>query len=349
MSIVLTGSTGTVGSYLAYRLLRQGRPLVLVGRGADFQARAKARIESWGPLLTWRQVRFLDWAEVQSSFEKQDFSPSHLVHSAADTNLSLKTAKNQVQTNLDLLDRALHLCRLWEIPRIDFLSSAYACGSHRGPIPESRLPRPEFFRNPYEESKWECEERIFGLDSEFPRTRVIHRPSLILPPILHIKGNAPRAFGRLFEKLRFLSHRTRSGDLSVSIPLGGRIGFVSLIAFIDDFLSVMDQDMGLATHVFHYTSSESPSISTWTDWIRESIPDLRVQIRPTCPAGKRILGELEPYLRNDFVFEQSKLSRLTGKNVSSSSPLTEKYFRALIHGLLSSTGSVQNRAVEVEG
>jgi nucleoside-diphosphate-sugar epimerase len=335
MSLVITGATGTVGSYLSFRLMQSREPLLLLGRGPDFARRAKRRIEAWGEIPAGIQVRFQEWEGNPDSLELLVDNPTHLIHAAADTNLS---HKEPVQTNLDLLESALDLCREWRIPRIDFLSTAYVCGTAVGPVPEVRHEFPVGFRNPYEESKWRCEERLCARTSRFPDVRVIHRPSLILPPIHQAKGNTPRAFVRLFEKLKFLSSRNPSNELSISIPPNTKIGFVSLIGFAEDFLEVLRMDLGRGTQIYHYSSRESPAITDWIDWVRETVPELRVRTRETCPMGSRVLGDLEPYLRGHFVFDQSNLERTLGMKPESQFPISEDFFRDLIHRLLETYG-----------
>lgn len=346
MNLALTGATGAVGSYLAHRLMLQGRSLALVGRGPNFEDRARERIRAWGAVGSWDRAHFWDWDQTPD-FEFDGVSC--FIHSAADTDLSLRNSRTRVETNLGLLDLALALCERWRIPRIDFISTAYVCGNRIGSIPEERHRSTDGFRNPYEESKWLCEERLFAGKCDFPRLRIIHRPSLILPPVSHAKGNTPRAFARLFEKLRFLSHRTHGKDLSVSIPNNGRIGFVALTAFAEDFLTLLDQEIPDGSEIFQYSSDNAPSILEWISWLRESIPQLEVNLRETCPLGKRILGELEPYLQGDFVFDQSSLEAHLGGKSSSRQPIAADFLRGLIDQLIEPTDLSQFRCVEIEG
>jgi nucleoside-diphosphate-sugar epimerase len=344
MTVAITGGTGLVGSYLAYRLTREGRNLVLIGRGPDFEYRAKKRITVWGPVEDWDLVRFRGWNPT-SAID----GVSRLIHAAADTNLSPKSARGQVEANLELLDRALVLCDRWKIPRLDFISTAYVCGNRVGNIPEERHLSPGGFRNPYEKSKWLCEEKVFDLECRFPQTRFIHRPSLILPPLSQATGNTPRAFARLFEKLRFLSHRNRGGNLSVSIPSTARIGFVPLTAFAEDFLNILDRGPLGGPSIFHYTSRETPAIQTWTAWLSDWIPNLKIDLRETCPLGKRILGELEPYIEGDFSFSHSNLEKALGGRALSPLAIAEDYFRGLLDCLVETNTSRSSRRQEAHG
>lgn len=346
MNMALTGATGAVGSYLAHRLMLQGRSLALIGRGPIFEDRARDRIGAWGAATSLDRAHFLEWDRTPE-FEFE--GASCLIHAAADTNLSCRNGEARVKTNLDLLNRALALCERWRIPRIDFISSAYVCGNKTGLIPEERHRSTDGFRNPYEESKWLCEERLFAWNGDHPRLRVVHRPSLILPPASHAKRNTPRAFARLFEKLRLLSHRTQAKNFSVSIPNHGRIGFVALTAFAEDFLNLLDRKIPDGSQVFQYSSDNAPSILEWISWLRESIPQLEVNIRGTCPLGKRILGELEPYLQGEFVFEHLKLEAHLGGRSTSRQPISADFLRGLIDQLIEASDLSQFQRLEVEG
>lgn len=345
MNVALTGATGAVGSYLAHQLILQGRSLALIGRGPNFQNRAKERIGVWGEVDSWDRVRFLEWGETGNL---QCDGVSCLIHSAADTDLSFRNAEARVETNLGLLDRALALCDRWKIPRFDLISTAYVCGNKVAPIPEERHRHTEGFRNPYEESKWLCEERLFEWSGRCPRVRVIHRPSLILPPVSHAKGNTPRAFARLFEKLRLLPGRTQGRSLSVSIPHDARMGFVSLVGFAEDFLNIVDRPIEEGCEIFQYSSGEAPPIREWVYWLRHSIPNLEVNLRETCPLGRRILGELEPYLRGEFVFDQSNLETFLGQTPRSQCPIAPDFLRGLLDRLIETADFPRPQLAEVE-
>lgn len=345
MNLALTGATGAVGSYLAHRLILQGRSLALIGRGPNFEDRAKERIGAWGAVGSWDRAHFWDWDQIPD-FEFE--SVSCLIHSAADTDLSHRNSEMLVKTNLGLLDRALALCDRWRIPRIDFLSSAYVCGNKTGLIPEERHRSTDGFRNPYEASKWLSEDRLFEWSGRCPRVRVIHRPSLILPPVSHAKGNTPRAFARLFEKLRLLSGRVQERSLSVSIPCDARVGFVPLTGFAEDFLNLVDHPIEEGCEVFQYSSGEAPPIREWVYWLRRSIPNLEVNLRKTCPLGRRILGELEPYLRGEFVFDQSNLETFLGQPPQSQCPIDPDFLRGLLDRLIETTDFPRPHFAEVQ-
>jgi nucleoside-diphosphate-sugar epimerase len=331
---VITGATGVVGSYLAHSLVRRGTPVFLVGRGPDFPDRAKRRVSAWGPVPSWEQVAFVDWSEGSFHQRVERWNPTQAIHAAAETSLGATANPKIVSTNLDLLVQMMDLCQQLELSRIDFISTAYTCGSQTGRIRETRNVGRSAFRNPYEESKWRCEELLFSDSKRFPITRIIHRPSLILPPAVYARQATPKALVRVFERLRALSHQEEDIRCSVDIRPDASPGFVHLTGFAVDAIEIFQKQFEEGASIFQYSSREIPPIFSWFDWIMAAIPKLQIAIGKTCELGERVLGDLAPYLQDRFDFDASELAEELGRTPYSSLPLSESYFRQLIGSLL---------------
>ena len=168
MSVLVTGATGFLGSYVAARLAERGEEVVALVRGADPQERLDAAVGAG-------RARALG-GDLERATPRLPHDVTQVVHCAASISFSLPLREARA-INLEgtrrLLDRAGRLPRL---ERFVHVSTAYVAGLHAGRFREANCDVGQSFRNAYERSKFEAE--LLVRDSLLP-TRIV-RPSIVV-------------------------------------------------------------------------------------------------------------------------------------------------------------------------
>jgi|GEM_PF-3240878 thioester reductase-like protein len=183
-SILLTGSTGNFGKFLAIDLLKeQNVNLTLLVRGVtDEEARGRAsEIINLAPDRI--KVYKSDLTKTDLDLSADHYSElaaytTHILHSAASTrfNLSLEEARlGNVIATKNVLTLANKCSKL---VRFGFLSSALIAGRRSGEIKEDEFEHDSGFNNTYQQTKYEAEALVRSEASKF--SSVIFRPPFIV-------------------------------------------------------------------------------------------------------------------------------------------------------------------------
>ncbi len=231
-NVILTGSTGIVGSHVLYELLAErlknictGKIILLVRNGKDLAAYDRVvkflthdYLPSFLSEFTLKQK--MEWIEVLDiSFESNDLSKTlsqyntlqdcQLIHVAATTDLrSIEKAYNQnLATNYQGSLNLLEACKSF-ISRYTYISTVYSCGIKQGILKDNYSDLVDFdFRNPYEEIKQKTERKLSELCSGLNIDLQILRPGVVLgrlidePKYYVPKYNVIYAFAGFFYKL----------------------------------------------------------------------------------------------------------------------------------------------------
>ncbi|MEO8835757.1 MAG: SDR family oxidoreductase [Caldimonas sp.] len=192
--VLLTGATGTIGSALAPRLLRdQGTSLTLLIRArddADLRTRLGAMLAYWGYCAgdgNAARIRPLrgDISRPDLGLEAQDLAQlattTHIVHCAASVklNMSMEQARaTAVVPTRTVLDLGRRLAEAGTLRKIDLVSTVGVWGRTPGHMPERRLPEVFDFHNTYEAAKAEAERVVWAEGDGLPIT--VHRPSMVV-------------------------------------------------------------------------------------------------------------------------------------------------------------------------
>jgi nucleoside-diphosphate-sugar epimerase len=183
MTVLVTGGSGFIGSYLVDRLARQGE------RGVILDLVAPATLPAaW----TFLQADVRDAPAVSRSARGSD-AIFHLAAAHHDRGILPETyfSVNQEGTRAVCAAAATH-----GIGRICFYSSAAVYGSESPQPDEGAVPRPD---GPYGASKLEGERRLLDWCAENPARRaLIIRPAAII---------GPRQFANLYALIRQLDRR----------------------------------------------------------------------------------------------------------------------------------------------
>lgn len=142
MTVLLTGATGFVGSFLASRLPDPPRCLV---RGQDPQA----RLGTTGIAVPGDVARPLDHVDMRDV--------THLVHCAADVAFTRPLDEARAINVAGARHVAALAARAPRLERLVHVSTAYVAGTHAGTFTEGDSDVGQRHRNSYEQSKLEAE------------------------------------------------------------------------------------------------------------------------------------------------------------------------------------------------
>ncbi|TSC77600.1 MAG: hypothetical protein G01um101433_517 [Parcubacteria group bacterium Gr01-1014_33] len=213
-TVLLTGSTGTFGKFLARELLVYNElNLILLVRGTSQEdTRARAQ-ESLGIQSDRVEVFHSDLLKDHLGLSESEYSDimgrvTHILHAAASIrfNLPLGEARlSNVKTTENILSFVADCPRL---TRFGFVSTAMVAGKRSGLIMESEFEHTAGFKNTYEQSKYEAEALVRANAEKFPV--VIFRPPLIITPVSSENLGGP---------VNFL-------ELATSLVARGRLPFI---------------------------------------------------------------------------------------------------------------------------
>ena len=190
-TLLLTGATGLLGSYLVRDLLLDGRPLAVIvrrERKRSAAARVDAILDHWEDVLGKPLARPVildgDLTEPRCGLDDADrrWIADHcdeVLHNAA--SLTFRGADRDGEpwrTNVGGTANVLRLSNDTGLRHFHHVSTAYVCGLRDGVIREDDLDVGQAFGNEYEQSKVEAEKLV--REAGFLDTVTVHRPSIIV-------------------------------------------------------------------------------------------------------------------------------------------------------------------------
>lgn len=269
-SIFLTGATGQIGGCVLGLLATAGRKVICLAR-PDSTHSAEQRVRDTLVLCGFDGSLPFECVEGDITEDRLGLSESayhslcgrigRVVHSAARIMFRASPDGEPQRTNLHGTVRVVRLAE--DAGRVPFfyVSTAYVCGTNKGPVLEQFDATPHEFKNAYEESKWRAESVVWeALGRGLPAS--ILRPSIVVGDsrdgrALHFQGFylASRALSRLASQMR----RRVPGETGL-IPLGltvpGRPDDpINLVPadYIADAITFLVQRDDLAGRVLHLT------------------------------------------------------------------------------------------------
>jgi thioester reductase-like protein len=190
-SILLTGGTGLLGSYLVRDLLLAGRSLALIvrrDRKRSPESRVDAVVRQWEDATDTELPRPVvlagDLTEPLCGLDEESrawvrWNCSTLLNNAA--SLTFRGSDPQAEpwlTNVAGTQHVLDLAHDTEIEHFHHVSTAYVCGLRSGRVAEQDLDQGQEFGNDYERSKVEAEKRV--READHLATATVYRPSIIV-------------------------------------------------------------------------------------------------------------------------------------------------------------------------
>ena len=208
--ILLTGITGSVGSWIARKALLNGNRLLAIVR-ADSDAAARSRIrvaldtvgvgDLWEHVDVMRGDICLEGLGLGSRMSHAT-DISLIIHCAALLEFGEDFAELSRQVNVEGMTNVLELAERLRVP-ICHLSTAYIAGKRKGIVYESEIDVGQGFHNAYEHSKCRAETLVHewslrtGLDS------FIFRPSIVVGDA---KDGRILNFNGLYNLMRFFDN-----------------------------------------------------------------------------------------------------------------------------------------------
>jgi thioester reductase-like protein len=175
-TVLLTGTTGLIGSYLLKVLLQNGCKVYAVSRSKDGKS-ARDRVidvlKFWDKDVLFRKSRNLlvfegDITKKNLGLNKQSINLlkdeiEEIFHCAALTqfNLPLKEIRKvNVEGTRNVLELALKCKKNGRLKKLNHISTAYVCGDYKGIFKEDDLDVEQKFNSTYEQSKFEAEKLV---------------------------------------------------------------------------------------------------------------------------------------------------------------------------------------------
>lgn len=189
---LITGATGFLGREVAHQLLAAHPKLSLVAliRARDEPQLAQRRARLVEGLSESESARLaavrgdieqprlgLPEREYQALIERVE----RVVHVAASVSFDLELEEAR-RINVGGTEHVLALCHALRerghVGRLDYVGTAYVAGDRTDVVGEDELEAGQGFRNSYEQSKYEAEQRCRAAAGALPIA--IHRPSIIV-------------------------------------------------------------------------------------------------------------------------------------------------------------------------
>lgn len=191
-AVLLTGATGFLGLEVLQRLVEEQQREVIALIRADDEREARERLDATVARLYEIRPAGYDRVRAMPADLLEDglgLSAVHrreilqrtgvVVHCAASIRFDLPLDE-ATRTNAEGTDRVLDLAeeieRHGSLEQVVHVSTAYVCGHHEGPFREQDLDLGQRFRNTYEQSKLDGEQRIRARDLPV----LVARPSIVV-------------------------------------------------------------------------------------------------------------------------------------------------------------------------
>lgn len=233
MSVLVTGATGFLGSYVAARLIARGDDVIGLVRGDDPQARLDAAAGPGARALAG------DLALEAPRLPREVAAVVHCAASVSFTEPLDRARAVNVGGTRRLLQAAARLPRL---DRFVHVSTAYVSGHHAGDFGEGDRDLGQRFRNTYERSKLEAETHVAA--SGLPASIV--RPSIVVGDS---RTGWTRSFNVLYPPLRAFAR-----GLMARVP-ADPAGIVDVVP-VDHVADVIDAAMRERPRVLHAVAGD---------------------------------------------------------------------------------------------
>ncbi|MFC4322595.1 SDR family oxidoreductase [Litchfieldia salsa] len=282
MNILITGSTGFLGSTLAKRLLKENHHVYLVARS---KKKAQALIEELDHKNG--QVHVIEGELTRSSLGINEEEIAALTgnidviyHSAALLSFDESMREEIFHVNVSGTKNILEFAKQINVQKFIHVSTAYTLGT-RSIGSETLYPTSSTFQNAYEESKCNAEHLVMSYHQDFDV--MIMRPAIIIGD--SETGESNSTFGlygiiRTVEILKKLARRDPNTNHNYRILMNKRS--VSNLVPIDYVVTVLmlGLDFGENNTIYHITNPNPPSNQLIFDSIMESLEFNGVELTP---------------------------------------------------------------------
>jgi len=192
-TILLTGGTGFLGSYLGYEFLKKGSHVIYLAReqrGRSAKERVEALINAIDPdFLKSGIASYEIWSgdvtqpnigQSNEIISKWNGKIDEVWHCAAVLHFrdTYETLTEAININGTL--NVLNITKKLGVKRYQHISTAYASGKAPGKVFEDQETHDYDFRNPYERTKYDAEQEVKKKSEQYDFDTTIYRPSVIV-------------------------------------------------------------------------------------------------------------------------------------------------------------------------
>ncbi len=341
--IFITGATGFLGTEITKRLIKKPNiSLILLIRGNNYDEAVKHLSRSWWESKTLMnelkkidtphcKIRIMNGDVTQDllGLNQEDFrylieNVTHVIHAAADLRLN-SSIENLRRINLLGTENTIKMAlkaKNYQLKRFSHISTAYVAGKGKGLIEEDSLSGKYGFKSNYEQSKFEAEEVVRKVDLPF----VILRPGMIV-------GDSNTGYIKTFNTIYSLIRLYMNGLRFFPVSKNLKINLVPVDYVADAVCNItLNEDSNCKT--FHLTGpyESNPTVqelvSLVKKWASENL-DLTLPKPLYIPLSSflsvaegvlntdhgvgRVLHELEPYMKEDRIFDTKNTTLFMGE------------------------------------
>ncbi|MDG6026393.1 MAG: NAD-dependent epimerase/dehydratase family protein [Candidatus Brocadia sp.] len=196
-TMLITGATGFLGSFITRQLFEAGFNLILLIRNSN-QVRARDRISEVFPSFEDAKTELMsrklsDRVEIaegdisQKHFGLQAMEYSRIsdavdevFHCAAATKFHHESDHMLMQTNVYGTEHLAWFCLSGKRKKLHYISTAYVAGTRRDTVFEHELVKNQTFNNNYEKSKFDAEKLLRQFTAKYNIPATVYRPSIII-------------------------------------------------------------------------------------------------------------------------------------------------------------------------
>lgn len=343
--VILTGATGIVGSHVLYELIEQklagklmGRILLLVRSSKMFSVNQRVKKilshqclpdflsgNKLEALLNCVEIMEGDFSKPDFSFSKEiDLKNTHLIHSAASTNLASDQSAYDENYNINYLG-TLKLYNETKsfVKKFIYISTAFACGIRTGVVNDDYHSLTELnFRNPYEEIKLKTEKKLIqeckkdSIKFQVIRPgvvvgRLINKPLYFLP-----RYNVIYAFAAFFDNL--LRRKTNS-PININVHRNAQLHLVSVDYVAKSIARLFTKNDVEQINIIPKNGCGIEEISSLMDVVgydNYKFVNSQTEARDKIEAiyKNKVATSFEPYISNEYYeFDNSKLLKIMGQ------------------------------------
>lgn len=297
-TILITGATGFLGSYITRELFKAGFHLKLLVRNTT-NILTKERIsevfpsfaaaESASDILPDR-VEILDGniSDERLGLNERDYlrlsnTVDEVFHCAAATKFNNRSDSTLRHTNVHGTEHILLFCLSNKRKRLHYISTAYVAGKRRDTVFEHELEEGQAFNNDYEKSKFDAEKLLGQFTRQYAIPVTVYRPSIIV-------GNSRTGFTKNYDNIyvfgKGLSHfknyeirNNRKETLSHSkngigyppslrIP-GDKHGTINLVPvdYVAHAICTISGQENSINKTFHIVNPSPPTLGELAEWM----------------------------------------------------------------------------------
>ncbi|MEP9410781.1 MAG: SDR family oxidoreductase [Candidatus Brocadia sp.] len=194
-TILITGATGFLGSYITRELFEAGFHLkLLIRNSANVQTKERIsevfpQVETTGIVFDTLSYRIEiingDVSKERLGLNAQDYSRlsnavDEIFHCAAATKFYNESDNSLVHTNVCGTEHIAQFCLTNKLKRLHYISTAYVAGTRQDIVFEHELEKGQSFHNNYEKSKFDAERLLRQFISQYNIPTTVYRPSIIV-------------------------------------------------------------------------------------------------------------------------------------------------------------------------